>query len=159
MEDEEIDAVIIVSPTKYHCEIAVCAANHRKDILLEKPMAMNAQECIQIMDAVKENGVKLQIGFMRRFDASFRPRREAVEAGDIGQVVLVKSLTRGPSTPRPWMYDIKKQRPLSGSQQPRHPIPSAGFPAVNSIMYTRWPATTAVTTRRRNSPIFTTMWY
>ena len=38
LEDEETDAVVIVSPTKYHCEIAVCAAKHRKDILLEKPM-------------------------------------------------------------------------------------------------------------------------
>ena len=72
LEDEETDAVVIVSPTKYHCEIAVCAAKHRKDILLEKPMAMNARECVQIMEAVKDSGVKLQIGFMRRFDESFQ---------------------------------------------------------------------------------------
>ena len=108
LEDEETDAVVIVSPTKYHCEIAVCAAKHRKDILLEKPMAMNARECVQIMEAVKDSGVKLQIGFMRRFDESFQAAKKAVEAGEIGSVVLVKSLTRGPSTPRPWMYDIKK---------------------------------------------------
>ena len=45
---------------------------------------------------------------MRRFDESFQAAKKAVEAGEIGSVVLVKSLTRGPSTPRPWMYDIKK---------------------------------------------------
>lgn len=108
LQDDAIDAVIIVSPTKYHCEIAVAAAKAKKHILCEKPMAMNAQECQMMIDAAAENNVVLQIGFMRRFDKSFMAAKEAVDAGKIGEVVLVKSLTRGPSTPRPWMYDIKK---------------------------------------------------
>src|SRR5208337_1433877 len=52
--------------------------------------------------------VKLQIGFMRRYDDSFRAAKERVEAGEIGDVVLVKSLTHGPSVPQDWMYDIGK---------------------------------------------------
>ncbi len=108
LEDPAVDAVIIVSPTKFHCEIAVAAASHGKHILCEKPMAMNEAECTQMIEAAEKNHVLLQVGFMRRFDAGFMAAKEAVEAGEIGNVVLVKSLTRGPSTPRPWMYDIKK---------------------------------------------------
>lgn len=108
LQDNDIDAVIIVSPTKYHCEIVTAAANAGKHILCEKPMAMNAQECDTMLCAAEKNRVKLQIGFMRRFDASFAAAKEAVDAGAIGDVVLVKSLTRGPSTPQPWMYDIAK---------------------------------------------------
>ena len=59
-------------------------------------------------------GVKLQIGFMRRFDAGFVAAKQRVEAGEIGRVVLVKSLTHGPTTPKPWMYDIRQSNgPLS----------------------------------------------
>lgn len=108
LNNPEVDAVIVVTPTKYHHDIVIDAAKAKKDILCEKPMAMNVQECQEMIDAAKENGVKLQIGFMRRFDANFRRAKEIVESGSIGDVVLVKSLTRGPSTPHEWMYDIGK---------------------------------------------------
>jgi myo-inositol 2-dehydrogenase/D-chiro-inositol 1-dehydrogenase/scyllo-inositol 2-dehydrogenase (NAD+) len=52
--------------------------------------------------------VKLQLAFMRRYDESFRAAKERVDAGEIGDVVLVKSLTHGPSVPQEWMYDIAK---------------------------------------------------
>ncbi len=108
MNDKTINAVIIATPTKYHCEIAVAAAEAKKDILCEKPMAMTVEEC-NIMDAAaRKNGVKLQIAFMRRFDISFMEAKKRILAGDIGDVVMVRSNTRGPSIPKPWMYDISK---------------------------------------------------
>jgi myo-inositol 2-dehydrogenase/D-chiro-inositol 1-dehydrogenase/scyllo-inositol 2-dehydrogenase (NAD+) len=83
-------------------------------VLCEKPMGMNASECDTMLDAVEQAGVKLQIGFMRRFDAGFVAAKQRVDAGEIGRVVLVKSLTHGPTTPKPWMYDIRKSNgPLS----------------------------------------------
>ncbi|HIW74138.1 MAG TPA: Gfo/Idh/MocA family oxidoreductase [Firmicutes bacterium] len=108
LADETIDAVIIVTPTKYHCEIAVAAAKAGKHILCEKPMAMTVEECNEMDRAAKENGVKLQLAFMRRFDASFVKAKRLVEEGAIGDVVMVRSNTRGPSIPKPWMYDIRK---------------------------------------------------
>ena len=45
---------------------------------------------------------------MRRFDESFRQAKNMVDYGEIGEVVMVRSNTRGPSIPRPWMYDIHK---------------------------------------------------
>ena len=108
LEDPQVDAVVIVTPTKYHCEIAVAAAERKKHILCEKPMAMNEEECEQMEKAAAKNGVVLQIGFMRRFDSAFTEAKKVVETGEIGDVVMVRSNTRGPSIPKPWMYDISK---------------------------------------------------
>ena len=108
LKDEEIDAVIIVTPTKYHCEIAVEAARAGKHILCEKPMAITVEECEIMEEAAARYHVKLQVAFMRRFDSAFMEARSVVDAGDIGDVVMVRSNTRGPSIPKPWMYDISK---------------------------------------------------
>ena len=112
--DPTVDAVVVATPSAYHCEIVVAAAQAGKHILCEKPMAMNAAECDAMLAAVEKTGVRLQIGFMRRFDAGFVAAKQRIEAGEIGRVVLVKSLTHGPTTPKPWMYDIRKSNgPLS----------------------------------------------
>ncbi len=103
-----VDAVVVVAPTAYHCGIVRDAAAAGKHVFCEKPMAMSSAECDAMIAACGSAGVKLQIGFMRRFDRSFREAKRRIEAGDIGQVVLVKSLTRGPSVPQPWMLDIGK---------------------------------------------------
>jgi myo-inositol 2-dehydrogenase/D-chiro-inositol 1-dehydrogenase/scyllo-inositol 2-dehydrogenase (NAD+) len=108
LENRTVDAVIVVTPTKFHHNIVTEAARAGKHILCEKPMAMSREECQRMIDAAQENKVKLQIGFMRRFDANFRRAKEIVDSGEIGEVVSVKSLTRGPSTPQEWMYDIRK---------------------------------------------------
>ena len=60
-----------------------------------------------MIEACEKNGVKLQIGFMRRFDESFVEARRLLDAGVIGDLVQIHSCTRGPSKPRPWMYDLK----------------------------------------------------
>ena len=103
-----IDAVVIVSPTKYHREIAVAAASAGKHILCEKPMAMTEEECDDMLSAAAKNHVKLQVGFMRRFDESYIEAKKILDSGEIGDLVLIKSHTRGPSIPKPWMYDISK---------------------------------------------------
>ena len=108
LDDASVDAVVIATPTDIHKEIVVEAAARGKHILCEKPMAMNVAECQEMIGAVDRGGVKLQIGFMRRYDRSFVAAKEAVDRGDIGQVVCVKSVTHGPSIPKPWQYDIAK---------------------------------------------------
>lgn len=108
LQRPDVDAVIVVTPTKYHIDVVLEAAKAGKYILCEKPMAMNQEECALMIEAAAKNHVKLQIGFMRRFDKNFRRAKEIVDSGAIGDVVTVKSLTHGPSTPREWMYDIEK---------------------------------------------------
>ncbi len=101
-----VQGVVIAAPTALHREIAVAAAAAGKGIFCEKPMAMNVAECEAMIAAADRAGVVLQIGFMRRFDASFLAARERVRAGEIGDVVLVRSCTHGPTWPRPWMFDL-----------------------------------------------------
>jgi myo-inositol 2-dehydrogenase/D-chiro-inositol 1-dehydrogenase/scyllo-inositol 2-dehydrogenase (NAD+) len=108
LEDKNIDAVVIVTPTKFHMDITLDAAAAGKHIFCEKPMAMTADECGKMNESAAKAGVVLQIGFMRRFDANFVRAKEIVDSGAIGDVVMVRSNTRGPSIPQPWMYDISK---------------------------------------------------
>ncbi|MFT0846480.1 Gfo/Idh/MocA family oxidoreductase [Actinomycetaceae bacterium L2_0104] len=104
--ETDVDGVVVVTPTKFHAEIVRAAAEAGKHILCEKPMAMNEDECESMIAAARKARVKLQVGFMRRFDAGFRRAKELIDSGAIGEVVSVKALTHGPSTPKPWMYDI-----------------------------------------------------
>jgi len=100
------DAVVITTPTFTHCDLAVRAAAHGKHIFLEKPMALNLAECDRIITAVQENGVFLQLGFMRRFDPEFAAAYERIQGDEIGQPMMVKSLTHGPGLPPTWARDL-----------------------------------------------------
>jgi myo-inositol 2-dehydrogenase/D-chiro-inositol 1-dehydrogenase/scyllo-inositol 2-dehydrogenase (NAD+) len=71
-------------------------------------MSVTADEARAMITACDAAGVKLQLGFMRRYHRDFVDARAALDAGAIGEPVLVKSLTRGPSVPKPWMYDVSK---------------------------------------------------
>ncbi len=106
--NKDIDAYVIVSPTKFHRDTVVELADAGKHILCEKPMAMTVDECDDMIAAAERNKIVLQIGFMRRFDSGFMRAKSIVDSGEIGDVVMVRSNTRGPSIPQPWMYDIKK---------------------------------------------------
>ena len=107
LSDPQVDAVVVVAPTDLHKQIVIDCAAAGKHIFCEKPMAMTVEECDEMIEACEKHNVKLQIGFMRRFDASFREAKRLVENGSIGELVQIHSNTRGPSKPRPWMYDIK----------------------------------------------------
>jgi len=103
----EFDAVIITTPTPTHHPLAVIAAGAGKHIFLEKPMALSLAECDGIIAAANRAGVCLQLGFMRRFDPEFAAAYQRIQAGEIGQPMLVKSLTHGPGLPPSWARDLR----------------------------------------------------
>lgn len=103
-----VDVVLIASPTVFHCEIAVAAAEAGRHVFCEKPMALTLTECDEMAAAVRASGVIFQIGFMRRFDRAFVSAAECIASGAIGEVVQIRSLTHGPSYPKPWMFDLAK---------------------------------------------------
>lgn len=107
LQDDSINAVIVVAPTNLHRDIVVDCATSGKHVFCEKPMAMTVEECDEMIEVCERHHVKLQIGFMRRFDASFREAKRILDEGLIGDLVQIHSNTRGPSKPRPWMYDLK----------------------------------------------------
>lgn len=107
MADESIDAVIVATPTRFHHEMVIAAAKAHKHVFCEKPMAESTRECDEMIAACAENGVKLQLGFMRRFDRSFRRAKAQLESGAVGAVTMIRSNTYGPSEPKPWMFDVR----------------------------------------------------
>jgi len=102
LDRAQFEAVVITTPTFTHKELAVRAAEAGKHIFLEKPMALNLQECDQIIAATHDANVLLQLGFMRRFDPEFTVAASRIAAGEIGRPMMVKSLTHGPGLPPPW---------------------------------------------------------
>ncbi len=107
LDKAAFDAVIITTPTFTHRELSLLAAEQGKHIFLEKPMAMNLQECDDIIEAIERRGLLLQLGFMRRYDPEFVAAAERIFAGEIGEPMLIKSLTHGPGLPPAWANDIR----------------------------------------------------
>ena len=99
LKDSEIEAVLICSSTDTHSQFIIEAAEAGKHIFCEKPIDFDVDRIKAALNAVKEAGVKLQIGFNRRFDHNFRKVREAVEDGKIGDVHMVKITSRDPAPP------------------------------------------------------------
>lgn len=108
LQNREIDAVVVVTPTQYHHDIVIAAAEAGKHVFCEKPMADSAEECEEMIRACEKHHVKLQLGFMRRFDKSFARGKELIDSGAVGTVSMIKSNTYGPSEPKPWMFDVRK---------------------------------------------------
>ncbi len=102
----DFDAVVITTPTFTHKDLATTAAGAGKHVFLEKPMALNLAECDAIIRSAEQNKVHLQLGFMRRFDPEFVEAERRILAGEIGQPMLIKSLTHGPGLPPPWARDL-----------------------------------------------------
>ena len=94
-----IDAVVICSSTPTHPGLIEAAAAAGKHIFCEKPLALNLQQIDGAIQAVRNQGVKLQVGFNRRFDPSFRQVRALVAAGKIGVPHLVRVTSRDPEPP------------------------------------------------------------
>ncbi len=86
LTDPEIDAVYIATPPHMHHFYTLEAARHGKHVYVEKPMATTVQECREMKDACKANGVKLFVAYYRRGQEKFRKIKETVESGEIGQV-------------------------------------------------------------------------
>jgi inositol 2-dehydrogenase len=93
---DDIDAVVIVTPTATHAEVIQAAAAAGKHIFSEKPLAQTLESCDQAIAAVEQAGVKLQLGFMRRFDPAYIMAKQRIDAGEIGTPVMFRSTSRDP---------------------------------------------------------------
>jgi myo-inositol 2-dehydrogenase/D-chiro-inositol 1-dehydrogenase/scyllo-inositol 2-dehydrogenase (NAD+) len=83
----------------------VLAAQAGKHVFCEKPMALTLAECDEMTGAAARAGVLLQIGFVRRCQPEFAEARRRIAAGDIGEPMVIKSLTRGPGLPPAWAHE------------------------------------------------------
>jgi xylose dehydrogenase (NAD/NADP) len=91
LEDPEIDAVYIPLPNSLHCEWVIKAAQAGKHILCEKPMALNAAQCLEMDSVAREHRVLLMEAFMYRFHPRTEKVIELVRAGEIGKLSMIQS--------------------------------------------------------------------
>ncbi len=99
IEDPKIDVVVICSSTDTHAEFIQEAAKAKKQIFCEKPIDTDVKRIKETLSVVKETGVKLMIGFNRRFDRNFMRCYESVASGQIGEPQIVKITSRDPAPP------------------------------------------------------------
>jgi len=98
IESPDVDAVVIAAPDPLHAELTLACLKRGLPVLCEKPLATNAEDARQILDAEAATGRTLvQVGFMRRFDPGYLAMRRALTDGDIGEPRLLHCVHRNPS--------------------------------------------------------------
>lgn len=99
LNNPEIDAVLICSSTDTHADIAVEAAEAGKHIFCEKPVDLTVAKIKKVIAAVEKAGVKLQIGFNRRYDHNFAEIKRLANDGKLGKLQMIKITSRDPEPP------------------------------------------------------------
>lgn len=99
LNDQNIEAVVICSSTDTHAKIIEESAKAGKHIFCEKPIDHELSKIDRALSAVETAGVKLQIGFNRRFDPSFKEIKDGISKGKIGKPHVLKITSRDPAPP------------------------------------------------------------
>jgi myo-inositol 2-dehydrogenase/D-chiro-inositol 1-dehydrogenase len=99
LDDKDIEAILIASSTNTHAFIMKDVAAAGKHIFCEKPLALDLNDIDDALSAVAQAGVKLQVGFNRRFDRSYQRVHEIVTSGEIGRPCILRITNRDPDFP------------------------------------------------------------
>lgn len=86
-----VDAVYILTPNHLHAEHAIIAANHKKQVFCDKPMALSLEDCNRMIDATDRNGVRLITGHSQAMDAPIRAMAHIVASGELGAPLMVNT--------------------------------------------------------------------
>ncbi len=88
---EDIDAVTLPLPDQEHCKIACDALRAGKHVLCEKPMALDLDECKEMVRVARETGKQLMVGQIGRYTPAFIKAKELLESGAIGDLFFIES--------------------------------------------------------------------
>ena len=109
INDKDVEAVVIVSPTSTHKDLSILSTRAKKPTFCEKPPALTLTQTLEMREAVKATGTFFQMGFMRRFDPGYAAGKARLGEGKIGKVVLFKSTSRDPyRTPATYGRDLAR---------------------------------------------------
>jgi predicted dehydrogenase len=106
----EVDAVFVTTPNSLHLPDVLTAISCGKPVLCEKPLAMNADECRQMVEAARKAKVQFGVAHVFRFEESTAQLRDWIAAGKIGKPIFARSEFSFPGAPghaRKWLYDPK----------------------------------------------------
>lgn len=101
---EPLDAVVICSENARHAEMVCAAAAAGKHVLCEKPLGVSEEEMLRMIESCKRHGVQLMTAFPCRFLTSVKQAKQAVEQGEIGDIIAIKGTNRG-TMPSGWFQD------------------------------------------------------
>lgn len=90
----ECQAVVIATRADTHADLVALAARHGRDVLCEKPIALTVADGERAVRAAEAAGVRLQVGFMRRYDPGYARAMELIAAGAIGTPHIFRSISR-----------------------------------------------------------------
>jgi phthalate 4,5-cis-dihydrodiol dehydrogenase len=90
--DPAVQAVYVASPHQFHVEHVKRAAAHGKHVLVEKPMALTTDDCLEMIAAAKQAGIKLLVGHSHSFDLPYLRASEMIRTGDYGRVCMINAL-------------------------------------------------------------------
>lgn len=93
---EDIDAVSICVPEEYHKATAVTVAEAKKDILIEKPLAMTYSEAKDIHEAAEKNSVRMMVAHVCQFDPRYAQLRESIKKGELGEITSMTFMRGNP---------------------------------------------------------------
>jgi len=95
IDSNEIDAVVIASADETHADYVMECLKQNKHVFCEKPLALTAKECEEMMAIEARQGHRLlQMGFNRRFDKGYVEMKEAIDNGEIGEPLMIHSAHR-----------------------------------------------------------------
>ena len=103
LADPTVDAVVIASSTDSHAPLIVAATEAGKQIFCEKPIALDLEATDRALEAVERAGVRLQMGFQRRFDKAYHKAKELIDSGALGRIEAIRDTMRDPA-PAPRAY-------------------------------------------------------
>jgi predicted dehydrogenase len=101
LRDDEVDAVYLATPVALHVEQAIAAAEAGKHVLCEKPMALEVKDCARMIDAARDNHVRLGLAYYRHHYPVIARMREILASGEIGQPVIAQAQAFEPFNPTP----------------------------------------------------------
>jgi myo-inositol 2-dehydrogenase/D-chiro-inositol 1-dehydrogenase len=109
ISDKNTGAVLIASPDATHADFVLACLRAGKPVLCEKPLAPTPEDCLKVIEAEMAGGRRLvQVGFMRRFDPSYREMKAMAASGRIGPILALHCVHRNAAVPGwfEWMMPI-----------------------------------------------------
>jgi phthalate 4,5-cis-dihydrodiol dehydrogenase len=117
----KVDAVYVATPNQLHAQHAIAAANHKKHVIVEKPMALSIEECEAMNQAAEKNRVNLLCGHTHSFDPPVRKIREIVKSGELGKLRMINTWNYNEFMYRPRMkHELATSRGVVLNQGPHH---------------------------------------
>ncbi|MBI2468461.1 MAG: Gfo/Idh/MocA family oxidoreductase [Candidatus Rokubacteria bacterium] len=96
---ERAEALVITAATDAHGRLIRAGATRRIPVFCEKPIALDLGESVRVVADAERAGIRLQIGFQRRFDPAYRAARRLIETGELGTVYLIRLAGHDPAPP------------------------------------------------------------